>query len=270
MIYDEAAYVLVPLKNKFKSGGYVTAFDIYIEKRLYDFPFLFFFSLSSLTYYRVKPSLRLLPIENTLLETSENLVVQVRKSKTKDKAFKKQQEEEKLKNQQLENKLKGKPRVIYCPSKQNKFKKDIKSIKKSKNTKHSKSKSKKFKNCKEPTDPLWKWPTPIEVENLIRQESEKGRIKRGLSIELQRTQEKTKNKHPSLKTKKLPLKLKKTQQKLDRSETKITHKPSIAVKGTKRYIKRGEEIRKAFEPPYNEVKQLPGIKGINKGIQATE
>lgn len=209
----------------------------------------------------------LLPIKNILLETSENLVVQVRKSKTKDKAFRKQQEEEKLKNQQLENKFKGKPRVIYCPPKQHKFKEDIKSRKKSKNTKHSKSKS-----CKEPikTDPLWKWPTPIEVENLIRQESEKGRIKRGLSIELQCTQEKTKNKHPSLKTKKSPLKSKKTQQKLDRSETKITHKPSIDVKGTKRYIKRGEEIRKAFEPPYNEVKQLPGIKGINKGIQATE
>lgn len=43
--------------------------------------------------------------------------------------------------------------------------------------------------------------------------------------------------------------------------------PLITVKGTDREIKRGEAILKAAEPAHDEIEQLPGIIGINKGFQ---
>lgn len=74
MIHDEDAYVLVPLKEKFKRGDYSTALDIYKEKCLYDFTcyevistFIFVF------HYRIKPGLKLLHIEKILFGIDESI-----------------------------------------------------------------------------------------------------------------------------------------------------------------------------------------------------
>lgn len=236
----------------------------------------------------MKPGLKLFHIENILFEKDEsndnvNLdasepvlkgsVVQklnslpgiVRQAKRRHAALRMQQEEKELKMKQLIDKLKGKPRNIYLPSQQL----NLKNTKPTNNVKITKSNMPRDKTGHESSKSIliWKRPTPVALADLIRQESEKGRMRRGLSVETSHVPQKNRKKIRSVKTKKSALKTKKTQKKYYNSVTNFTRSPLITVKGIKRFYIRGAHIRKSFEPHLNEVTQLPGIKGVNKGIQ---
>lgn len=202
-------------------------------------------------------------VKNPHLSTSkERLIEEVKQAKEREAALRKQQEEERLANEKFEKELNQKPRVIYDPSKLHE--KETKADTGSKDKKPEVKKQKIKKEDKKTSDPIWQQPTPIEVANLIKNETDKGRVKRGLPIESTEVDKEIKEKQkkgPAVKTKK-------PSKKNQKSVIKITLKswqrpPVIPVKGAEKEIKRGEEIRKANEPPSDD-EELPGIKGFKK------